>query len=212
MPIHPQMVYDMFQSLGGYLAFGLRMAFANTWLLGKTIQSKMAARPSTNAMMRTTGAVTMIQGGVKDNILPSQVKATVNFRLMPGDRIADVVAHVRKVIDNDAIQLHIPEAGRWEASPVSSTEAEAFQDLVKTIGEVFPEAAPAPYLVVGATDSRYYTSVCDNVYRFSPYMMSEEDLKTVHGTNERISVEGLAKMVQFYIRLIDHWAGKNQAE
>ncbi len=210
MPVKPEMVYAMFQNLGGYMSFGLRMAFANTWLLGKTIQKKMAAKASTNAMMRTTSAVTMINGGVKDNILPSQVKATVNFRLMPGDRIADVVAHARKVIDNDGIQLHIPEAGRWEASPVSSTEAEPYQALVQAIGEVFPDAAPAPYLVVGATDSRYYTTVCENVYRFSPYLMTEEDLKTVHGTNERISVEGLAKMVQFYIRLIDHWAGKTQ--
>ena len=210
MPNYPEMVYGMFQTLGGYMSFGLRMAFANTWLLGKTIQKKMAAKASTNAMMRTTSAVTMINGGVKDNILPSQVKAIVNFRLMPGDRIADVVAHTRKVIDNDGIQLHIPEAGRWEASPVSSTEAEPYQALVQAIGEVFPEAAPAPYLVVGATDSRYYTSVCEHVYRFSPYLMTEEDLKTVHGTNERISVEGLAKMVQFYIRLIDHWVGKTQ--
>ena len=96
MPDSPEMVYGMFQTLGGYMSFGLRMAFANTWLLGKTIQKKMAAKASTNAMMRTTSAVTLINGGVKDNILPSQVKATVNFRLMPGDRIADVVAHARR--------------------------------------------------------------------------------------------------------------------
>jgi carboxypeptidase PM20D1 len=207
MPVNPEMVYGMFRSLGGYLSFGLRMAFANTWLLGKTIQNKMAAKPSTNAMMRTTSAVTLIHGGVKDNILPSQVRAVVNYRLMPGDRIADVVAHARKAIDNEAIQLHIPEVSRWEASPISPMGAEPFQDILTAIGEVFPEVAAAPYLVVGATDSRHYASVCENIYRFSPYLMTDEDLKTVHGSNERISVEGLVKMVQFYIRLIDRWAG-----
>jgi carboxypeptidase PM20D1 len=210
MPANPEMVYGMFQSLGGYLSFGLRMAFANTWLLGKTIQKRLGSKPSTNAMMRTTSAVTMINGGVKDNILPSQVHSVVNFRLMPGDRIADVVAHARKAIDNESIQLHIPESARWEASPISPLTSAPYQTLLTTIGEVFPEVAPAPYLVVGATDSRHYASVCENIYRFSPYLMTDEDLKTVHGSNERISVEGLVKMVQFYIRLIDHWAGEER--
>ena len=111
----------------------------------------------------------------------------------------DVVAHARKVIDNDGIQLHIPEAGRWEASPISPTEAESYQTLVQAIGEVFPDAAPAPYLVVGATDSRYYNELCDNSLRFVPLYADEGQLAGMHGLDENIHIRSLETGVTFFI-------------
>ncbi|RPJ43557.1 MAG: M20/M25/M40 family metallo-hydrolase, partial [Chloroflexi bacterium] len=87
----------------------------------------------------------------------------------------------------------------------SPCDCTIYQNLAKTIREVFPDVVVAPYLVSGATDSRYYHRLSENVYRFSPYRLDADLLKTVHGIDERISVEGLALMVQFYSQLVRSW-------
>lgn len=206
LPAHFEMAGLMFRSLGPVLPFKMRMVFANLWLFGPFVRKTLSASPTTNAMIRTTTAVTMIDGGVKENVLPARAHAAVNFRLMPGERIADVVAHVRDVVHDDAVQFNLAERKCWEASPVSPVDSPAFSGLTQTICEVFPEAAVAPYLVMAATDSRHYAPVCEYIYRFSPYLLNAEGLSTIHGVNEHISVENLARMVQFYKELIKDWA------
>jgi carboxypeptidase PM20D1 len=208
MRVRTAMMEVMFRYLGGFLPFGLRITFANQWLFGPLLRARMLKGARTAAMLRTTTAATLISGGVKDNVLPSRAGAAVNFRLMPGDRIADVVQHVRKVVGDEAVQIHIPENAAWEASPVSPMDSPAFTALAQIIQQVYPEAAVAPYLVQGATDGRYYTAVCDQVYRFSPMALDEEELASVHNKNERISIDGLARMVQFYIQLMKTWGAE----
>ena len=208
LPARMGNIIDMFKSFGPYLPFFTRLALANHWLFGKMIEARLSRVPQTNAAIRTTTAVTMISGGIKDNILPAQAQAAANFRLMPGDRIADVVAHVRKVIQDDAVQLNIPEVGRWEASPISSIEGDAYKRMARVVEQVFPEALPAPYLMLGASDARYYHSVCDQVFRFSPYSLDQEQLQTIHAANERIAVTEMARMVQFYGQIMRTWGVK----
>lgn len=205
MKASTDMAEMMFRYLGGFLPFGLRLVFANLWLFRPLLRGIMSRNPRTAAMIRTTNAATLISGGVKDNVLPALASAAINFRLLPGDRIADAVQHVRKVVGEDTVQLHIPESTAWEASPVSTTESTAFAGLSQAIQQVFPEALVAPFLVLGATDSRYYTTICDHVYRFSPMVLDDEDVASIHNKNERISIDMLARMVQFYIQLIKIW-------
>jgi carboxypeptidase PM20D1 len=205
LPAHLDMAAGMFRRLGAYLPFGQRAVFANLWLFQGALKKRLAADARTNALLRTTTAVTMMHGGVKDNLLPARAQALVNFRLMPGDRTADVELYVRKIIHDEAVQIHIPEGAAWEASPVSPFESPAAAKLLRVLGQVYPEAVAAPYLVAGATDSRHYSQVCDNIFRFGPYLMTAEELHTVHSSNERISISGLARMVQFYIQLVKVW-------
>jgi carboxypeptidase PM20D1 len=205
LPAHLEMAAAMFRRLGSFLPFGLRAVLANLWLFHGALKRRLSADSRTNAMLRTTTAVTMINGGVKDNLLPAHAHALVNFRLMPGDRVADVEMHVRKTIHDDAVQIHIPEGAAWEASPVSPFESPAAAKLLRVLAQVYPETVSAPYLVSGATDSRHYSQVCDHIFRFSPYLMSAEELRTIHASNERISIAGLARMVQFYIQLVKVW-------
>ena len=207
MPTRLAMAHLMFHELGIFLPMGFRMVLANAWLFHGSLSKRLAANPVTNALIRTTTAATVIHGGVKDNILPSQGEARINFRILPGDRVADVIAHARKVINDDAVQIHTPDFACWEPSPVSPVQSPLYQDLADTIREVFPEAVVAPFLVIGATDSRYFTRLSECVYRFSPFSVSMKEMSTVHGDNERIAVESLPRMVQFYARLIDEWTG-----
>jgi carboxypeptidase PM20D1 len=200
-----RMVKLTYDQLAGYLSFWTRAQFANLWLFGAMVRNRIESSARTRAMIHTTTAVTMINGGLKDNILPSKAAAVVNFRLMPGERIADVITHARKMVGDDAVQFNIPEGVCWEAPPISPVDSNAYRGLVQAIGQVFPEVATAPYLVLGATDARYYTAVCDQVYRFSPCIMDAEEMKSVHGVNERIAIDNLARMVQFYIQMIKIW-------
>jgi carboxypeptidase PM20D1 len=79
--------------------------------------------------------------------------------------------------------------------------------LHRTIREIFPDVVVAPGLMVAATDSRHYTEITDNIFRFSPVRANSDDLKRFHGTNERLSIEGYADMIRFYRRLIENAAG-----
>jgi carboxypeptidase PM20D1 len=205
MPASLRMIRLMFNDVGAFLPFGQRLALANTWLFGGIVQKRLQKAATTNALVRTTMAATIIQGGIKDNVLPAQAGAVINCRILPGDSSAMTLDHIRKVIDDEAVQIILPEESTWEPSPVSPVDSPVFQNVTNTIRQVFPDAVVAPYLVAGATDARYYTAVSDNVYRFSPCVIDAELLKTMHGINERIPVDGLARMVYFYSLLIKSW-------
>ncbi|HSV86962.1 MAG TPA: M20 family peptidase [Levilinea sp.] len=206
-PFPPRMyaVRTMFKALGADMPFSTQVVLANNWLFGGVLRRRMLRKPVMAALVRTTSAVTMVSGGVKDNILPARAQATVNFRLMPGDNIAGVCEHVRKAIADPQVQFAPVEGAAWEASPVSPTDTPSFVTLSNTIRGIFGDIPVAPYMVLGATDARHYTQICDAVYRFTPAFFEDGDLERVHGVNERISVDSLARMVQFYSALIKAW-------
>jgi carboxypeptidase PM20D1 len=205
LPAHMAAPLGMFKGLGQAAPFVLRMAFANLWLMGGLVRSILEKVGSTNAMLRTTTALTMVQGGVKDNVLPSQARALVNFRLLPGDGVDDVLAFVRKTVGDERVKVQVAGGIAWEASPVSPSSGPVFEALEECIHETFGQIPVAAYLVLGATDARYYASISKNVYRFTPTTLAAEDLKRIHGHNERIAASQLADMVRFFIHLIQKW-------
>ena len=128
--------------------------------------------PAGNALVRTTTAPTMLGGGVKENVLPSGVRAVVNFRILPGDTMDSVVAHVRAVIDDPAVEVRPAGRARKDPSPISDTDGAAFEVLHRSIREVFPEARVVPLLTLGGTDARHYLGFSDQAYRFAPLRIS----------------------------------------
>lgn len=198
---------ETFRTIGAAASPALQLIFANPWLFGGLLKRRLSADPKTNAAIRTTAAVTMTRGGVKENVLPPSAEAIVNLRLMPGDSIEAVVERIRQVVDDQNVRIEAVPEGSWEASPVTSPDQPAYQSLSRAVREVFPGVVTAPYLVMGATDSRYYTAICENVLRLTPVVMTREDLDTIHSVNERISVAALGRMVQFYQHLMRLWCG-----
>ena len=179
-----------------------RIVLSNRWLLDPLILKSLEGNPSTGAMLRTTTAPTIFNAGNKQNVLPGYARAYVNFRLLPGDTQDAVLEHVRRVVDDDAVVLGKVDEALTEASPVSSTDSRAYRLINQTIRETVPGTLVAPGLLVGATDSRYMTSIADQVLRFSPVRANAEDLHRFHGTNERMSVENYGELVAFYYRLL----------
>jgi carboxypeptidase PM20D1 len=174
---------------------------ANRWLFGPLLTRLLARAPSTDAGQRTTTAVTMLEGSPKDNVLPSRARAVVNFRLMPGDTQAAVLAHVRAAVGDSAVDVR-PLAAGTEASPVSPDTGAAWRAVATTVRQLFPDAAVAPYLVIGATDARHFAPIARAVYRFSPVPVTARDLQRMHGTNERVRAEDYLRAVRFSAQLV----------
>ena len=193
---------SMFDYLGPELPFPVRAILANRWLFDPLLERVFASLDVIAPMIRTTTAATIFNGGVKTNVLPSRVKATVNFRILPGDTIESVIGHVTKVIDDDRVRI-TPRGAARNPSPISPIDTQGFDAIHRSIKAVFPTATVAPYLVMGGTDSRYYSAISENLYRFAPFKFSSEDRKQIHGTNERIPVAALGKAVVFYTQLIE---------
>jgi carboxypeptidase PM20D1 len=195
-------VSDLLAYLAPAVPFGKRLVFANQWLFGPLIKQSLAATPSGNAALRTTTAPTIIRGGDKDNVLPISATATVNFRLLPGDSVAAVIRRVKAIINDPEIQVR-PLGEGHNASPVSGTDNAAFQALHRTIRSVFPQALVAPFVMVGATDARAYARLCPQAtYRFTPVLMDQATIESLHGTNERLRPAAYQELIRFYAALI----------
>lgn len=193
---------SLFEYLGPELPFTHRMALANLWLFGPLLKHRFSQIPGPNSLIRTTTAVTMVEGGIKENVLPTMAKARVNFRIRPGDSVAIVEKHVRDTIHSNEVEVTNPHHQSSEPSSISGTETASFLLIHRTIREIFPDTLVAPGMVSGATDSRHFSKLTSNIYRFAPFRITNEDVRRVHGANERISVESYTQMVRFYAQLI----------
>ena len=195
----------MLSYIGPELDFTKKLAFANVWLFRPLLLKLFTAKASTNASIRTTTAVTMFNSGIKENVIPIHASIFVNFRILPGDRIQNVIHHVERVIQDKRIQISIPNHKlKMEPSPISSTEGVGFKVVQRTIHEIFPNTIVGPGLVLGGTDSRHFSTLSKNIYRFLPISYTSSDSKRFHGTNERILINNYANLVCFFQRLIQN--------
>jgi carboxypeptidase PM20D1 len=192
---------EMFQTVAPEMSGFGRVALSNLWLFGPLVQAQLEKGAGTNAMLRTTTALTIVNAGNKDNVIPGMAEATVNFRLLPGDTRESVMRHVREKVANDKFELKALEGGA-EPSPISPTQSESYQLINRTVRSLFPDTIVAPGLMIAATDSRHFAAISDHVYRFSPVRAKPEDLARFHGTNERIATRNLAELVRFYHQLL----------
>jgi carboxypeptidase PM20D1 len=191
---------EMFETIAPEMSGFQRVALSNLWLFGPLVQKQLEKGASTNAMLRTTTALTVVKAGNAENVIPGQAEAIVNFRLLPGDSLASVTQHVRGKTGERFELIALP--GAAEASPVTPTQSASYQAINRTVRSLFPDVAVAPGLMVAATDSRHFAPVSDHIYRFSPVRAKPEDLSRFHGTNERIAVANLGELVRFYHQLL----------
>jgi carboxypeptidase PM20D1 len=198
---------QMFDTASRYMPFGYRLLFANRWLFGGLIDRQLTAVPFGNAMLRTTTAPTMLQASPKVNVLPIEAVATVNFRLHPRDSVEGVIAHVKKVVENEHITVRVSEDAGRPASEVSDWNSAGFADIARAVREVYGDIVVAPGLMIAGSDSRHYEKVADDAFRFNPMQVTQDDLTGFHGTNERIAVANLAQGVRTYVQILRNGAG-----
>lgn len=195
-------VQSFLDYIGPEMPFLQRIAFANVWLFKSLIIDKYEASPSGNALVRTTLAPTLFNAGYKANVLPSEAKAIVNLRIIPGETTGEIISHIKNTIQDNRIQIVVRADSKNENIKVSSTSSYGFESISKSIKQVFPDVLLAPALMIASTDSKHYTDVAKDVYRFLPIRANSSDLKRIHGVNERIYISNYKECINFYYRLL----------
>jgi carboxypeptidase PM20D1 len=205
---HPQplrftrTVEEMFAYLGPEMPIVPRTVFANLWLLGPLARRQMAATTSGAASLRTTSAATMIEGGVKDNVLPPHARAVVNFRLLSGETTEGLIERISSLIADDRVKIAIYQNMSNAPSRETNSNAPSFALLQRTVAQIFPDALFAPNLSIGGTDTKHYEGLSENIYRFLPIRVDGPDLSRIHGVDERVAVDNYAELIRFYAQLI----------
>jgi carboxypeptidase PM20D1 len=194
--------HEKLSILASLAPFPTRLFLSNLWLLGPIAEHYMRIIPDSAARLHTTMAPTMISGGVKDNVLPPQAGATINFRIHPRDTIAGVIRHVRDAIDDPKVDIMALTETQEEASKISDLHSLAGEFLADEIKKSFGGLPVVPDMMIGATDSRHYLPIADQVFRFEPFHFGVDDLARVHGTNERLAVGDLGHATAFFMRLM----------
>ena len=163
------------------------------------------ANPLWNSMLRDTIAPTMLSAGVRANVIPSEARATLNIRLLPGDTSDVLIADLTKLVNDPQIRFEVqPDAGL--AAPPSSLENEFYATISKAASQEFSGAPVLPFLSAGATDSAQLRLHSVQAYGLSPFPMADEDSRRMHADDERISLASFDKGVDFLSRIVAEFA------
>ncbi len=199
-------VSNLFTAIGKHTSYAGRLVFCNLWLLKPLLLKIMTKIPPAASLVRTTTAVTMSNGSPAANVLPEKASVTVNFRIMPGESIAQVKRHLEKYAGGKNVDIEFIKGK--EPSLISPTDTRAFETIRRLSVAIDNKNIVAPYLVMGGTDAYNYENVCENIYRFAPFTVSTSLLLTTHSTNERIPIAQLTQGITFFKRYIRIMSGE----
>jgi len=166
-----------------------------------------AANPVWNAMMRDTIAPTMLQAGIRPNVVPSEAQATLNVRLLPGNSIDALLLKLESVVKDPQIQFHA-DTSIGEAAPSSSLSSELFSTIQQATQEEFPDAPVVPMMSASATDSAFLRLRNVQAYGLLPFPLTEEDSMRMHGDNERIPLDSFDKGIEYLYRIVDNFVAE----
>lgn len=192
----------MFERLAPHAPAGMAALFRHARRLRPVLARVLVGRgPEAAALARTTMTVTTLTGSPAANVIASRATAGANVRVMPGDSVASIVEHIRRAIDDPSIRLEVVDAN--EPSPVSPTDGAAYELLARVTEATFPDAVVTPYVMLAATDARFFTELCPRVYRFTPFRMSKAQRESIHSYDEHLRVDDYLAGVGWYRSLLE---------
>jgi len=156
--------------------------------------------PETEAMVRTTRAVTRLTGSAGDNVIAERATAMVNVRVAVGSSLEQAIDDIRKAVDDPDVAVRLVYGS--EPAPVSRSEGPVWQLLADAITDTFPGSVVTPYVMLQASDSRHFAEISDGVYRFLPFDLTTAERGALHAIDESIRVSTYLRGVAFFRRLI----------
>ena len=194
--------YPMFDTLARHSNFFYRMIFANLWCFSPIINYICRKNGGEmNALLRTTCAFTQMEGSKGINVIPPKAKMSANLRILPGESTESTLNYLKKTVNNR--EISIQKINGMEPSRISEINSEGYKKVSQAIGKVWSDAIVSPYLMFACSDSRHWGRISDKVYRFSPMALTNEERASIHGNDERISLDSIVKTVEFYTHLIE---------
>ena len=197
----PKEVAAMFETLAPYADFPLKLVFTNLWLFKPVLLRVLPMiSAQAGAMIRTTMAFTMMSGSDACNVMPQRASVCADMRFIPHQGMEESLEIVRKRAEKHRLDMDVLMANDY--TEPTDIHGEAFGLVQRIIAETFPGCAGSPYVMTGATDSRFYQKICANIVRFAPVIYGPEQMKGMHGVNENIGADCLPGAVDFYKNLI----------
>ncbi len=192
-------VRSFFSRLAPESKLPYRFLFSQLWLTAPVLMRAFASGPTTNALIRTTVACTMLKGSPKENVLADNAEATLNVRILPGETSEEVIAKLNRIVAPFGATVSPKYKDHViEPSSESGTDHEGWKAIESALRTSHPQAGCLPFLFSAATDTKHYKNVVGAIYRFTPLIQSQEDLKGVHGDNERVKLSDLDRCALFY--------------
>ena len=191
-------VRELVHRTSAYESFFTRMVTNNLWLTKKLVISQLEKTKESNAMVHTTLVPTIVQAGIKDNVIPTIARATFNSRILPGQTSDEIVQFIKEAVNDERVVIKKQTISLMEPSSFTPHTHPAFLQIENIIRKSVPKVVVSPFLMIGATDSRYFRSFSDAVLNFS----AVQDVKGFHGIDERIGITDLHRMIYFYQQLI----------
>lgn len=205
-------VLQQYEYLASEFPFQVRVALANRWLFSGYMEDTIMQREGSRVLISTTPSGTELPPHMSKNLLKDRKGTKVStWRLRPGDKLADLERHVKTTVADDKVKLQMLD-GAYPGSMVAPIDNESFDTLHRTIREVFPNTVLAPSLVVGSTDARHFAGLSERIYRFRPLQLTLKDIRRTRSDDERIAIDDYARMVQFYLRLLENQVGFSEAK
>jgi carboxypeptidase PM20D1 len=196
-------VSRMLEGLCPYVPFGYRLLFRNLFITEPVVKAALAASPSTNALIRTTTAATMLAGSNKENVLPESASAILNVRVLPGSTVAETMTRISSMAARCGASARLAHEGRAnDPMPESPVDHFGYRAIEAAAAVAFPEAGTIPFMFTAGTDTKHYRNLTPAIYRFTPLFQTPPDLARIHAANERVSMDNLHRCCLFYETLL----------
>lgn len=183
---------------GSSESFLNKMALSNRWLFERMVENKLASTPEGEAMLRTTIVPTILESGIRENVIPTNARAIVNCRIVTGETTKQVEDFIRAAIHDDRVKITIKGDFNTDPSPLTDIQSPAFRLMEEAVQETVEGVIPVPYTMLGASDSRSYRSISNGVVNFTPLVNS----KGYHGIDERLPLADFRRSIQFFTHII----------
>ena len=194
-------VRELFTKVGPDMDGPLRIVFSHAGFFAPLLKSILnGMEGDARALVTTTCAFTMMSGSDKPNVLPEKAEMTANVRI----GLSDTISSVQKAFEKRAAPygIEVECIMGQEPSPVSDTASAMYRLMEKQLAVSYPGAKTAPYVMLASSDSRHFTKICNQVFRFSPFALSASQLASIHGADENIQIDSLTRGVHFYRNLV----------
>lgn len=193
-------VIAMLKELAAYSSFGYKIVFGNLWLFKPIVIKILEGSSETASMVRTTYALTQLEGSKAHNVLPKQAKATLNVRVDPNDNVSNSMARIKACFD-DKTEYSMFEVS--EPSPISPHDDDpCFEYIRRIVDCTYPGAGVAPYAQTSCSDSRHFAQICPHTYRFAGILFHGDQRARIHGQDENLDVDAFKKGVGFYTEFL----------